>query len=147
MNISQHQGQWNIFKNATALASLHGWTESISALITRTGRHLGRISRATVAKFAHRHHVSILQVTWAGVLRSDCDRLVPEPSEEVRFQVANQMFLCEEGKPLVFDESWNQEAWDNTTGYRVVFLATSARTTKEPVLQRLQHFITRLVRI
>jgi hypothetical protein len=147
MNMTQQQGHWNIFKNATALGNLHAWTEGMSALVTKTGRHLGRISKATAAMFTPRHHVSSLQVTWAGVLRSDCDRLVPEQSEEVRFQVANQMFLCEEGKPLVFDDSWNQEAWDNTTGYRVVFLTSSARTIKEPMRQRLQDFITRLVRI
>jgi hypothetical protein len=77
-------------------------------------------------------------------LRSDRDRLVSEPSEELRFQVANQMFLCEEGKTLVFDDQWNQNAWDHMNGYRVVFLADSARAVKEPMLLRLQHFITGL---
>ena len=57
------------------------------------------------------------------------------------------MFLCEEGKTLVFDDSWNQEAFDSTTGYRVVFLTDSARATKAPVLQRLQHFFTQLLRL
>ena len=94
--------------------------------------------------FSRPHKVSSLQVTWAGILRSDRDRLVSEPSEELRFQVANQMFLCEEGKTLVFDDQWNQDAWDHMNGYRVVFLAGSSRAVKEPMLQRLQHFITRL---
>ncbi len=147
MNITQHSGELNILKNVTALGNHHAWTESMSALITKGGRQISRISEAVAALFSRRRHVSSLQVTWAGVLRSDCDRLVSEPSEEVRFQVANQMFLCEEGKPLVFDDSWNQEAWDSTTGYRVVFLTDSSRPTKAPMLQRLQNFVAQLVRI
>lgn len=116
----------------------------MSRLVTTTGEQIGRISKAAGAVFSRPHKVSSLQVTWAGILRSDRDRLVPEPSEELRFQVANQMFLCGEGKTLVFDDQWNQDAWDHMNGYRVVFLAGSARAVKESMFQRLQHFITRL---
>lgn len=119
----------------------------MSRLLTTTTQQIGRISKAAVAVFSRPHKVSSLQVTWAGILRSDRDQLVPEPSEELRFQVANQMFLCEEGRTLVFDDQWNQESWDHMNGYRVVFLADSAREVKEPLSQRLQNFISRLVRI
>lgn len=113
-----------------------------------TTQHAGEwsILKNAAAMFSRRQRVSSLHVTWAGVLRSDSAGLVPEANEEVRFRVANEMFLCEEGKPLVFDDSWNPEAWDQTNGYRVVFLSDSARATKEPMGRRLQHFFTRLVR-
>jgi hypothetical protein len=143
MNMTQHQGE-NTLKSAAAVGSLHSWTEGMSRFVTTTGEQFGRISKAAAAMFSRPHKVSSLQVTWAGILRSDRDRLVSEPSEELRFQVANQMFLCEEGKTLVFDDQWNQNAWDHMNGYRVVFLADSARAVKEPMLLRLQHFITGL---
>jgi hypothetical protein len=146
MNMTQPQGE-NTLKSAAPVGSFHPWTQGMCRLVTTTGELIGRISKATAAMFSRRHKVSSLQVIWAGILRSDRDRFVPEPSEELRFQVANQMFLCEEGKTLVFDDQWNQDAWDHMNGYRVVFTAGSARAAKEPLLQRLQHLVTRLVRI
>lgn len=146
MNMPQHPGE-NTLQSTAAVGSLHLWTEGMSRLLTTTTQQIGRISKAAVAVFSRPHKVSSLQVTWAGILRSDRDQLVPEPSEELRFQVANQMFLCEEGRTLVFDDQWNQESWDHMNGYRVVFLADSAREVKEPLSQRLQNFISRLVRI
>lgn len=130
MNMTQQPGEWNIFKEATLAGSLHQWSESMSALAAKAGQQIGRVSKSIVALFSPRSHVSSMRVTWAGVLRSDRDLLVPEPSEEVRFQVANQMFLCEDGKRLVFDDTWNQEAWHDTTGYRIVFKTDPANTPK-----------------
>lgn len=147
MNMTRQQGEWNILEDAQTPTGPHSWMEGIHSLVRKAGEQASRISRATAAIFSRRQHASSLRVIWAGVLRSDSDRLIPEPSEEVRFQVANQMFLCEEGKPLVFDDSWNQGAWDEMNGYRVVFLTDSATAVKEPLYQRLQQFITRLVRL
>lgn len=146
MNMTQHPGE-NTLQSTAAVGSLHLWTEGMGRLLITTAQQIGRVLKTAAAVFSRPHKVSSLQVTWAGILRSDQDRLLPEPSEELRFQVANQMFLCEEGRTLVFDDKWNPEAWDHMNGYRVVFLAGSAREVKEPLSQRLQNFITRLVRI
>lgn len=146
MNMTQQSGE-KFFKSAAAVGSLHPWTDGMSRILTTTAQVIGRISKAAASVFSRPHKVSSLQVTWAGILRSDRDQLVPEPCEELRFQVANQMFICEEGRTLVFDDQWNQDAWDHMNGYRVVFLAGSARKVKEPLSQRVQSFITRLVRI
>lgn len=145
MNTTQHQGEWNILNGATAVGSLAPSADGINALLTKAGQQVRSFSKAAAALFLRRHAVSSLRVTWAGILRSDSDRLVPEPSEEIRFHVAHQMFLCEEGKPLVFDESWNQEAWGHTNGYRVVFLTDSARVRKAPLRKRIEKFFMRLV--
>ncbi len=136
MNTTQHQGDWNILKGMAAIGRVQQWTEEAGA---------GFI-KAAASIFSRRHPVSSLRVTWAGVLRSDCDKLIPEASEEVRFQVANQMFLCDEGKTLVFDDTWNQDSWDQMNGYRIVFLADTKRSSKEPLLQRVEHFLTKLIR-
>jgi aspartyl/asparaginyl beta-hydroxylase (cupin superfamily) len=96
-------------------------------------------------RFSRRKPLSCLQVQWAGVLRSEQDQLVPESSEEVRFQVANQMYLWEEGKSLVFDENWNPEAWHDTNGYRVVFHTDSKAPQTWPWLQ-LNHLLAKFSR-
>lgn len=147
MNVTQHPGEWNILKGPETSDSLPSWIAGLNALVRRNGEQIGRIFKAMAAVFARREHASSLRVIWAGVLRADSDRLIPESSEEMRFHVANQMFQCEEGKPLVFDESWNPEAWGQMSGYRVVFLTDSAASPKEPLRLRLQQFITRLVRL
>ncbi len=141
MSITQNHAEWNILKGAETAGTLQQWTHGMSDLLTKAMQQIAGLSKAAVSLFSHRRNVSSLHVTWAGVLRSDSDHLVPESSEELRFQVANQMFLCEEGKRLVFDDTWNQDAWHDTTGYRVVFKTDSAEAAKRP-WHRLQHWFT-----
>lgn len=92
--------------------------------------------------FPRRKHSSCLQIQWAGVLRTERDQFVAEPRDEVRFQVANQMDLWEKGERLVFDETWNPDAWHDTNGYRVVFTADSERPQRGR-WQRLNGLIAR----
>ncbi|WP_395735948.1 hypothetical protein [Prosthecobacter sp.] len=93
--------------------------------------------------FNPRKSQSCLQVAWAGVLRSDNDKLVPAPDDELRFQVANRMYLLEEGKSLVFDESWNSDALQDTNGYRIIFHADEKPATSRP-WQRLNQLFAKL---
>lgn len=136
MNTTSHTADWNLLKGiATAGRSPH-WAGIMQQI--RKG------ARAAAAFFAPHHPVSSLRVVRAGVLRSDHDRLILEPSEEVRFQVASQMFLCDAGKPLVFDDTWNQDAWHHMNGYRVEFTTDSVRTSKKTLRNRVQNLIARL---
>lgn len=147
MNTSVTQGEWNLLKtSADAAASLTSRAWSMRALATKAGQQARKVSRNAAAIFLSRQPASSLRVAWAGVLRAECDRLVPEPNEELRFRVANEMFLCEEGKPLVFDDSWNPEAWDQMNGYRVVFQTTADRKIARPMGRRLQQFLARFGR-
>ena len=145
MNMTQHHGEWNILKGSEAVGTLQQWTHGMGELAVKMAQQAGRISKATLAFLSPRSHVSSMRVTWAGVLRSDHDVIVPESSEEVRFQVANQMFLCGEGKKLVFDDTWNPDAWHETNGYRVVFKTDSAQSAKRP-WHRLQLWLTNFAR-
>lgn len=106
----------------SASGHLHQWSAAAHAFADKLGAAIhSTFSRFT--SFLSRKHTSSLRVTWAGVLRSDSDHLVPESNDEMRFKVANQMYLQEEGQCLVFDDKWNAEAWQNLPGYRVVFSA------------------------
>ncbi|WP_395746978.1 aspartyl/asparaginyl beta-hydroxylase domain-containing protein [Prosthecobacter sp.] len=136
MNITQHQYDWNLFKGMAGHGRVQQWAGSMRDSVAS-------FLKAVSSVFLPRPHVSSLRVTWAGVLRSERDQLVPEASEEMRFQVASQMFLCEEGKTLVFDDTWNQDAWDSMNGYRVEFATDSKRQKKESLRHRLRRLIVR----
>ncbi|MBN8417749.1 MAG: hypothetical protein J0L73_02390 [Verrucomicrobia bacterium] len=144
MNLTQQPTEWNLLEETEAPGDSR---EGVGDLVRKAAQQIARFSNAMVGVFMPRAPGSSLRVTWAGVLRADCDRLIPEASEEVRFQVANQMFLREEGKPLVFDDTWSVETWDQMNGYRVVFLTDSAGARRETLGRRMQKFFKRLVRM
>ncbi|MDB6072482.1 MAG: aspartyl/asparaginyl beta-hydroxylase protein [Verrucomicrobiaceae bacterium] len=77
-------------------------------------------------------HIPSHRGAWAGVLRLHLGLLVPEPREKVRIRVANQMCQWQEGKCLIFDDTWNHEVWNDTEGYRVVLFVDFERPMKRP---------------
>ena len=96
---------------------------------------LGRIPNCTTAFFsilAPGKHIPSHRGAWAGVLRLHLGLLVPEPRERVRIRVANQMCLWEEGRCLIFDDTWNHEVWNDTNGHRVVLFVDFERPLRWP---------------
>ena len=77
-------------------------------------------------------HIPSHRGAWAGILRLHLGLMVPEPREKVRIRVANQMCLWEEGKCLIFDDTWNHEVWNDTDGYRVVLFVDFQRPLRWP---------------
>jgi beta-hydroxylase len=57
---------------------------------------------------------------YKGVIRYHLGLLVPEPREACGIKVGGQVAHWEEGKSLVFDDSYEHEAWNDTDGVRVV---------------------------
>ncbi|MBE9154559.1 aspartyl/asparaginyl beta-hydroxylase domain-containing protein [Cyanobium sp. LEGE 06113] len=70
---------------------------------------------------------------WAGVLRLHLALIVPEPRERCRIRIADQLHLWEEGRCLVFDDTYNHQVWNDTEGYRVVLFVDFARPLRWPV--------------
>ena len=66
------------------------------------------------------------------MLRLHVGLLVPEPREQCRIRIANQSHSWEEGKCLIFDDTWNHEVWNDTDGYRVVLFIDFERPLKWP---------------
>ena len=70
---------------------------------------------------------------WAGVLRLHLALMVPEPSEHCRIRIADQIHTWEEGRCLVFDDTYNHQVWNDTDGYRVVLFVDFARPLRWPI--------------
>jgi beta-hydroxylase len=55
---------------------------------------------------------------------------VPEPRDKVRIRIGNRIYNWEEGRCLIFDDTYFHEVWNDTNGYRVVLFVDFARPLK-----------------
>ena len=100
-----------------------------------TMKLLDKIPHVTTAFFSilsPGKHIPSHRGAWAGILRLHLALLVPEPTRNVRIRIANQICHWQEGKSLIFDDTWNHEVWNDTDGYRVVLFVDFARPLKRP---------------
>jgi beta-hydroxylase len=61
--------------------------------------------------------------------------MIPEPREACRIRVGDQFAHWDEGKSLLFDDSYDHEAWNDSDGIRVVLFMDVLRPLKSPVKQ------------
>lgn len=107
---------------------------------------LEKVPHATTAFFsilAPGKHIPSHRGAWAGILRLHLGMMVPEPRQQVRIRIANQICRWEEGRCLIFDDTWNHEVWNDTAGYRVVLFVDFERPLRWP-LNWLNRFIMHL---
>lgn len=117
-----------------------------SARCPETMKLLDKIPGLTTAFFSilsPGKHIPSHRGAWAGVLRLHVGLLVPEPREQCRIRIANQIHTWQEGKCLIFDDTWNHEVWNDTNGYRVVLFIDFERPLRWP-LSWLNHLIMNL---
>ena len=67
---------------------------------------------------------------YAGVLRYHLGLMIPEPREKCRIRIGNEIRHWEEGKSIVFDDTWNHQVWNHTEGYRVALFVDFIRPIK-----------------
>jgi aspartyl/asparaginyl beta-hydroxylase (cupin superfamily) len=77
-------------------------------------------------------HIPAHRGAYNGVLRLHLALQVPEPREKVRIRIGRGIHHWEEGKCLIFDDTYNHEVWNDTGGYRVVLFVDFARPLKQP---------------
>lgn len=70
---------------------------------------------------------------YKGVVRCLLGLKVPEPREACRIRVANEVRHWEEGKCMLFDDSFPHEAWNETEGTRVVLFLDFVRPLRFPL--------------
>ncbi|NEQ51141.1 MAG: aspartyl/asparaginyl beta-hydroxylase domain-containing protein [Leptolyngbya sp. SIO3F4] len=68
-----------------------------------------------------------------GLIRYHLGLRVPEPKENCRIRVDNTITHWEEGKSLIFDDTYYHEVWNETNGYRVVLFLDIERPFKFPL--------------
>ncbi|ARV62946.1 aspartyl beta-hydroxylase [Nostocales cyanobacterium HT-58-2] len=76
---------------------------------------------------------------YKGVIRYHLGLIVPHPRENCRIRVGNDFGYWEEGKSLIFDDTFQHEVWNDTDGNRVVLFLDVVRPMYFPfsVINRL----------
>ena len=69
---------------------------------------------------------------YAGVVRYHLAVVVPEPADGCGIRVGDEVEHWEEGRSLVFDESYEHEAWNRTDGMRAALLLDIVRPLRQP---------------
>ena len=78
-------------------------------------------------------HIPAHRGLYAGVLRYHLGLLVPEPREQCRIRVEHDLRHWEEGKGLLFDDTYDHEVWNDTGGHRVVLFMDVLRPLPAPL--------------
>lgn len=68
-----------------------------------------------------------------GLIRYHLGLMVPEPKTACRIRIGNEMAYWEEGKSLIFDDTFPHEVWNDTNGYRAVLFLDIARPLRFPL--------------
>ncbi|MEM9217066.1 MAG: aspartyl/asparaginyl beta-hydroxylase domain-containing protein [Cyanobacteria bacterium P01_F01_bin.150] len=78
-------------------------------------------------------HIPEHRGPYKGVVRYLLALKVPEPREKCRIRVENETRHWQEGKSMMFDDSLNHEAWNETEGVRVVLFLDIMRPMRFPL--------------
>jgi ornithine lipid ester-linked acyl 2-hydroxylase len=101
-----------------------------------TWKLLQRIPGMKVAFFsilAPGKHIPEHRGKHKGILRYHLGLMVPEPRTACRIRVDDQIAYWEEGKSLIFDDTYYHEVWNETDGYRVVLFLDIVRPMRFPM--------------
>ena len=112
-----------------------------------TARLLQEIPGMTTAMFSilsPRKRIPPHGGPYKGVLRYHLGLLIPEPNDQLGIRVGDDVRHWTEGKSLVFDDTWEHAAWNETDETRVVLfvdfkrpLSGVARLLNETVLKAI----------
>jgi aspartyl/asparaginyl beta-hydroxylase (cupin superfamily) len=100
---------------------------------TRVVESLPGMKTAFFSILAPGKHIPAHRGRYKGVIRAHLGLVIPEPKERCRIQVADQFAYWEEGRVLIFDDSYVHEVWNDTTGVRVVLFLDIVRPLRFPV--------------
>ncbi|MFT3781076.1 MAG: aspartyl/asparaginyl beta-hydroxylase domain-containing protein [Nibricoccus sp.] len=99
---------------------------------TRVLQKIPGLKTAFFSILSPRKHIPAHRGPYNGVLRLHLGLLVPEPRERCRIRVASDYLVWQEGKAVVFDDSFNHEVWNDTEGVRVVLFVDFERPIRFP---------------
>jgi beta-hydroxylase len=108
----------------------------------RTAALMREIPGMTTAMFSilsPRKHILDHRGPYKGVLRYHLGLIVPRAKEACRIRVGDDMRHWEEGRSLVFDDTFNHEVWNDTDETRVVLFVDVLRPLPSPesIINRL----------
>jgi len=77
-------------------------------------------------------HIPAHRGPYKGVMRYHLGLIVPEPRQQCRIRVGEGIAHWEEGKSLMFDDTYQHEVWNETDGMRVVLFLDVERPLRFP---------------
>jgi len=110
-------------------------SELTTELCPRTAELMRAIPGMTTAMFSilsPRKHILDHRGPYKGVLRYHLGLVVPEDAEACRIRVGGDVRHWEQGKSLVFDDTFNHEVWNDTDEMRVVLFVDVMRPLPFP---------------
>lgn len=90
-------------------------------------------------------HIPAHRGPYKGVLRYHLGLKVPEPAEKCRIRVDDQITHWDEGESLIFDDTYNHEVWNETSGERAILFVDFKRPLPTP-LSQFNDLIMELIR-
>jgi ornithine lipid ester-linked acyl 2-hydroxylase len=104
----------------------------------RTAALMEQIPGMTTAMFSilsPRKHILDHRGPYKGVLRYHLGLIVPQDASQCRIRVGEEIRHWEQGKSLVFDDTFNHEVWNDTDETRVVLFVDVLRPLPSPWAQ------------
>jgi len=77
-------------------------------------------------------HIPRHRGPYKGVIRYHLGLIVPEPKERCRIQVGDEIRHWEEGRSLIFDDTYPHQVWNDTDGLRAVLFVDFVRPLRFP---------------
>jgi aspartyl/asparaginyl beta-hydroxylase (cupin superfamily) len=95
-------------------------------------RQIPGMTTAMISILSPRKHILAHRGPYKGVLRYHLGLIVPQDAEACRIRVGDDIRHWEEGKSLVFDDTFNHEVWNDTDETRVVLFVDVMRPLPFP---------------
>jgi beta-hydroxylase len=95
-------------------------------------REIPGMTTAMISILSPRKHILDHRGPYKGVLRYHLGLIVPEDAESCRIRVGGDFRHWEEGKSMIFDDTFNHEVWNDTDETRVVLFVDVLRPLPFP---------------
>src|SRR5205085_8299898 len=95
-------------------------------------REIPGMTTAMISILSPRKHILDHRGPYKGVLRYHLGLIVPKDAEACRIRVGEDVRHWEEGKSMIFDDTFNHEVWNDTDETRVVLFVDVLRPLPSP---------------
>jgi ornithine lipid ester-linked acyl 2-hydroxylase len=95
-------------------------------------REIPGMKTAMISILSPRKHILDHRGPYKGVLRYHLGLIVPKDAESCRIRVGDDIRHWEEGKSMIFDDTFNHEVWNDTDQTRVVLFVDILRPLPFP---------------
>ena len=95
-------------------------------------REIPGMTTAMISILSPRKHILDHRGPYKGVLRYHLGLIVPEDAQSCRIRVGDDIRHWQEGRSMIFDDTFNHEVWNDTDETRVVLFVDVLRPLPSP---------------